>query len=69
MVRITAEIREIQQVLVSGIGFPFAGMVESDWDTVADFVLKKGALRVLFSSLSIYAEGRSRGSLGDCYGD
>ena len=48
MARITAEIREptLQQVLVSGIGFLFAGMIESDWATVVD-LFQKGALRVL----------------------
>ena len=48
MARIAAEIREpaLQQVLASGIGFLFAGMVESDWEIVVD-LFEKGALRVL----------------------
>jgi pre-mRNA-splicing helicase BRR2 len=45
---ITSEIREptLQQVLSSGIGFLFDGMVESDWTTTVN-LFQRGVLRVL----------------------
>lgn len=50
----TRSIREtsLQQVLVSGIGYLFAGMVDSDWATVVD-LFQKGVIRVLVCPVDV----------------